>query len=332
MTDRRTFLASIGAAGTALVAGCGGGGDDPDDETVAISNGTRVRAPLAGLRTSDLDLGERESDALATAVAETLDIDRFDVRVREESATIEVFSEDVDAAGFATALQATGIDVEAADISAGVTDETRDTATEVLRGRLDRMGLSGGEVFATDDGLVVVAIPDTAPERAREIVTDRGTVRIVAEVTDPESETTTTTTVLTGEDIAAVSEIGQRQGGWEVPVTVTDKAAQRFQNQLNELGFTGEDGIGNCDRTRSGGSGSYCLLTKSEGHVVRANSMGRGLAESLAEGTWADQAAFTIGAENAEQAEEIKRNLEVGSLPTTLDLDASSAEITRIGA
>ena len=332
MTDRRTFLASVSAAGTALVAGCGSGGSDPTDDTETISSGSRIRAPLVGLHADDLDLEGRQSTAVATAMAEELGIDRIDVHVRVGSRTVEVVREDIDTAEFVEALGRLAIDAEAGDVDTGVTDQTRDTVVEVLRGRLDRLELDGGTVSTTDDGLVVVEIPDTESEQAREIVTDRGTVRIVAEVTDPETEETTNTTVLTNEDFAAVHEVGQREnGGWEVPVTVIDEAAQRFQNQLNDLGFTSDDGIGNCDRTRSGGPGSYCLLTKSDGDLVRANSMGPGLAESLAEGTWAEQAAFTIGAENAEQAEEIKRNLEVGSLPTTLDLDAASAEVRRIG-
>jgi preprotein translocase subunit SecD len=283
-----------------------------------LSGGTRIRAPIVGLHAEDLSVSDEPSQ-ISQEVSAELGVDEIDVRVSTADGVIEVYDGDVTKTSFASALQSAGFDVQRSDVQTGVTSSTRETVVNTLQGRIDQTGLSGGSVTTAGDGLVVVEVPNTTPEQVRDIVTDRGVVRIVAEVR--EDGETTNTTVLTGDDIAETSPIGQREsGGWEVPVTVTESAAPEFQSQMNDLGFTSGNGIGNCDRTRSGGPGSYCLVTMLDGDIVRSNSMGRNLAGGLRDGTWAEQRGFTIGAENADQAQEIKLSLDVGSLPTTLNL------------
>jgi preprotein translocase subunit SecD len=283
-----------------------------------LSGGTRIRAPIVGLHATDLSFSG-DTSQVSQQVATELGVDEIDVQVRTRDGTVEVFDGNVTKSSFASALQSAGFDVQRSDVQTGVTSSTRDTVVNTLQGRIDQTGLAGGSVTTAGDGLIVVEVPNTTPEQVRDIVTDRGVVRIVAEV--EENGEKTNTTVLTGDDIAETSPIGQREsGGWEVPVTVTEGAAPKFQQEMNDLGFTSGNGIGNCDRTRSAGPGSYCLLTMLDGEIVRPNSMGDGLAGGLRDGTWAERRGFTIGAESADQAQDIKLSLDVGSLPTTLNL------------
>mgnify|MGYP000342022187 CR=1 FL=1 len=298
-----------------------------------LAGGTRIRAPLVGLHATDIDVGDNQSREVNTQIAEELGVEQIDIRVRQD--TIEVFNDDVSRAEFASALQSAGYDVQAEDINNGVTSETRENVVEILQSKIDRTGLSGGTVTTVGDGLVVVEVPNAEPSEVRDTVSDRGVVRIVASVREPGSNTTTNTTVITGEDIANTGQIGPREDengnivGWQAPVTLNEQGAQQFQSQMNALNFTDARGIGNCDAT--GGAdraGSYCLVTTLDGEPVRYNGMGEDLAGGLRDGSWSDTPTFTIGASSAEQAQEVKISLEVGSLPTNLDLTGSEHDIS----
>jgi len=281
-----------------------------------LSGGTRIRAPIVGLHVTDLSIGDQPQ--LASDLAAALDTDEINVQVRPRDGVVEVYDGAVNKSEFASALQSAGFDVQTSDVQTGVTSQTRDTVVNTLQGRIDQTGLSGGSVATAGDGLVVVEVPNTRPEQVRNIVTDRGIVRIIAEVREPGGNTTNTT-VITGDDIAGTSPIGQRQGGaWEAPVRLTDSAAQDFQRQMNDLRFT--ENPGNCDRARGSGAGSYCLLTMLDGELIKANGLSLGFADSLGQGTWSDRPEFTIGASTSGEAQDIKLSLDVGSLPTTLDL------------
>ncbi|QSG05220.1 preprotein translocase subunit SecD [Halapricum desulfuricans] len=294
-----------------------------------LSGGTRIRAPLAGLYVSDLDFDRNQSSELNRQLAEQLGVEPIDVRVRQ--GTVEVFDTNVTDEEFASALQASGFNATEDDVNDGVTGDTRENVVNILQSKIDRTGLSGGTVTTVGDGLVVVEVPNAEIDEVRDIVTDRGVVRIEAAVREPGANSTTNTTVITGEDIASTGQIGQRTGptgdvtGWEAPVTLTEEGAQNFQQQMQELGFTSSSGIGNCDLTGGPGAdqpGSYCLLTTLDGELVRANGMGEDLGSELGTNdNWATESpTFTIGASSADEAQEIKISLEVGSLPTNLDI------------
>jgi len=298
-----------------------------------LAGGTRIRAPLVGIHATDLDVGVNQSSEVNARIAEELGVEQVDVRVRQ--GTIEVFDDDVNQTEFASALQSAGYDVQTENINDGVTSETRDQVVSILQTKIDRTGLSGGTVTTVGDGLVVVEVPNAEPSEVRETVSDRGVVRIIAAVSD--GNTTTNTTVITGDDIASTGQIGPRENedgeitGWEAPVSLNEQGAQEFQSQMNELGFSSPEGIGNCDVTGGPGAskpGSYCLVTTLDGEPVRYNGMGRTLAEGLRGETWSETPTFTIGASSAEQAQEVKVSLEVGSLPTNLDLTGSEHDIS----
>jgi len=292
-----------------------------------LSGGTRIRAPLVGSHVTDVTVSSEESFAFGRDLAAELGVDPIDVNTRmtaESTATVEVYA-NVSNEEFAGALRTVGADVQASDVQDGVTKQTRDTVVNTLSQKIDRTGLSGGTVstVATQSGppYVVVEVPNARPDEVRDIVSSRGVVQIIAEVR--EGNTTTNTTVLTSDNIDSVGAVGPRQNtdSWEVPVTVSGGYADDFEQQMQELGFTSGAGVGNCDRkTGQGLSGSYCLLTVLDGEIVQSNGMGRNLASSLENGEWSLSPTFTIGASEQPEAQEVKISLDVGSLPTNLDL------------
>ncbi|MFB6189464.1 MAG: preprotein translocase subunit SecD, partial [Halapricum sp.] len=252
-------------------------------------------------------------------------IDPIDVRIRPRTHTIEVFDDSVSNSQIASALQSLNIDH--GKVTDGVTKKTRSEVVSTLQSKIDKTGLSGGTVTTVGDNLVVVEVPNTKPQEVKNIVSDRGVVRVIAEVQN--GNTTTNKTVLTASDLTQIGAVGQRDsGGWEVPVTVKQGAANRFQQEMNDLGFTGP-GVGRCARTGTGSPGSsWCLLTTLDGKLVRANSMGPGLARDMQDGSWAKTQSFTIGAPTFKSAQELKISLQVGSLPTKLDLSGSKYDLS----
>ncbi|MEF8827105.1 MAG: hypothetical protein V5A27_12325, partial [Halapricum sp.] len=293
-----------------------------------LSGGTRIRAPLVGLHVSDLDIDRNESTDLSRQLAGELGVDPIDVRIRQS--TVEVFDGDVSKSEFATALQSAGYDVTADEVNDGVTSETRNNVVNVVQGKIDRTGLSGGTVTTAGEGdrLVVVEVPNVEPDQVRDIVTDRGVVRIVAEVREPGSNTTTNRTVITGDDIARTGQIRPRRGTngevWEVPVTLEDAAAESFQDDMNELGFANPSGT-YCARSQPTGGDqsaveSRCLLTTLDGEIIQSNGVAGSLGQDFQDRTFTERPTFTIGASNASEAQNVKISLDVGSLPTNLDL------------
>jgi len=285
-----------------------------------LSGGTRIRAPIVGLHVTDLSIGDQSQ--LASNLAADLDTDGINVQVRDGAGTVEVYDGGITRSEFASALQSAGFDIQTSDVQTGVTSRTRDNVVNTLQGRIDQTGLSGGSVTTAGDGLVVVEVPNTRPEQVREIVTDRGVVRVIAEVRGPDGNATNTT-VITGDDIAGTDPIGKDGRLWRTPVTLTESGAEKFQSRMNEIGFTTGNGPKNCDRDGPDSPlpGSYCLLTTLNGEVVYSNSLARSFATSLNDGTWADGSRkFYMSTQTSEQAQDIKLSLDVGSLPTTLNL------------
>lgn len=243
-----------------------------------------------------------------------------------------MFAGDVTADEFASALDAAGFDVDSRRVRSSVTDATRSTVVDGLRRQLDDVNEYSGAV-RTDGGHVVVELSDTGPEAARRFVTRSRSVELVAEVTDDGSETATTT-IFTGEEIREIGNVQSRQGAFTVPLTFTDSGAERFETEIDQLGFTAESGIQNCGRTGSGGtpSSSYCLLWMVGDEVVTAHGMARGLANAIADGSWGENPRITVGSSSESGARERRHVLLTGDLPTTLDLDAPATDVSRFDA
>ncbi len=311
-----------------------------------LSGGTRLRAQLVGMTAEDVPLGGVDRNELESSVAEELDVQLVDVRVRytsQTAGTVEVFSENVTESEFRSALAASGVDASGVTIRDGVTPATRETAVNTLDRRINQGGLTGGGASlvstATGGHFVVIEVPNANRTEVLDLVGDPGRVQIVA-VYPVKADNGTTVyrrqPLLTQGDFRRIGQAQRNDRGVAgVGVTLSEEAAPRFQEAMNRYGFT-QEGVGAC-RARVTQDGTlqnadnpgYCLYTVQDGEVVYAASMSggpQGLAQPLRSGEFVNDPRFTMttgrGSGSLEQAEELKFNLETGALPTELDVQS----------
>ena len=328
-----------------------GGNETIDDDPtnlqygLGLDGGTRISAPVIGMTAEDIDAGavdeeEGEIDvdrlrAIETTLLEELELSGADARVDyhedDQAVHAEMFSSEVDRDEFAAALQAAGVDVEAADIRDGVTDETREEIVQTIETRINEAGLAGGQAtqqaMLGDDYYIVVEAPDMTPSELRELLSHRGAVEVVAHY--PENGEQVNETVLEQGDFQNIDPATyDSERGHHVPVSITSEAAPGFQEAMNEKGFTAE-GVGNCAVTdRETGEidfdrdpPNYCMVTVVDGEPVDAHSVAPSLAENLRSGQWADSPTFIMGAQSQQDAQSLSVNLRAGALPAELDFD-----------
>ncbi|MDS0478683.1 preprotein translocase subunit SecD [Natrinema sp. 1APR25-10V2] len=326
---------------------------------LSLDGGTRIRVPVTGMTAENIAPGITEDNRISQQEQQRIDeiestlyqelgleTGNASVDVQEDgTVTAEVFTDNVSEAEFAAALQAADVDTSEDDIRSGVTQKTRDQMIKTIQTKINAAGLSGGTVYeaSTVNGehYIVVEVPNMGADELRDLLSERGVVEVVAYHPN-ESGNQTNTTVLTGEDIATVDppEQPERGTGYVVPVQVNDQAAPQFQQQMNDLGFTGE-GVGRCNLRGDSETISfdhegqqYCLLTVVDGEVVDAHSMGQTLADPMRSGEWAEDPTFQMGAQSQQDAQSLSVNLRAGSLRAPLDfedsqiysIDASHAE------
>ncbi|MHB9287985.1 preprotein translocase subunit SecD [Halobacteriales archaeon Cl-PHB] len=303
-----------------------------------LSGGTRLRAELRGSTAENVPLGGVDRNALQSTVAEELDLQLIDVRVRftsQTSGTVEVFAENVTESEFRSALSAAGVDASGVSIRDGVTQATRETAVNTLDQRINQGGLTGGGATlvntATGDSFVVVEVPNANRTEVLNIIGDPGRVQVVAVFPEQTDNGTVyrEDPLLTQGDFRRIGQAQRdRNGVPGVGVVLTDESAPRFQQAMNDHGFTGE-GVDSC-RARvtsngtlvNGDNPGYCLYTVQDGDVVYAASMSPTLAGDLRSGDWANDPSFTMQTISLEEAERLKFNLEAGALPTELDIQS----------
>jgi hypothetical protein len=156
-----------------------------------LAGGTRIRAPLLGHTAENAAIGDADVGQVATAVAEELPgTSVTDVNVelrptREEDsrpADIEVTDAEVSREQFETALGQAGYG-EYDQIRQGVTEETREAAVNVVQGKVDEAGLSGGSARQVRDEVsgqhfILVEVPGEGRQDVIDLLEQRGTVRI----------------------------------------------------------------------------------------------------------------------------------------------------------
>jgi preprotein translocase subunit SecD len=86
-----------------------------------------------------------------------------------------------------------------------------------------------------------------------------------------------------------------------------------------EYGFT-DEGVGMCRDSVPEGQ-KYCLNTVKDGEVVYSASMGRSLAGSMQDGSFAESPTFIMQTADMDEARELAIHLQAGALPAQLDLD-----------
>jgi len=324
----------------------GGGGAADGDATVSndptnldygleLSGGTRLRAQLVGMTAEDVNFGPNDTRQVRRTVADELELDPIDVRVRStstDSGTVEVFSENVSEEKFRSTLDAAGL--EAGAIRDGVTEQTMQTAQGVLDRRINQGGLTGGGASivrsATGQNFIVVEVPNANRSEVLNLIGEPGRVQVVAgyPVRTENGTEHRREPVLTQGDFTNISPARQGDQGQppHVQVTLTESAAQRYVRVMNENGFTTE-GVDQCRWPRNREDPGWCLYTVVDGEITYGASMGEDLAPLLRPGQDGEIAFFSnptflMQTTNFSSAQELKINLESGALPTELDIQS----------
>jgi preprotein translocase subunit SecD len=323
-------------------------GDGPTnlDFGLELSGGTRIRTSLTGMTAENVKFNLSNDSGFERTVANKLGVATQDVAVRAQSqdgGTVEVFDKNVTKTEFAQALQSLGKDVQKSDIHKGVTQQTRETAVNVLDRKIKGAGLAGGDAFIArsatgDSSYIVVEVPGKTPEQVTDLVDEQGTVQIVAHFPVQKNNTTVyrNVSLFTQEGIAGIGTITQR-GEPAVPVTLTKDAGRNFSHAMRVFGFTSPQGIQSCryqPQSNTSDTG-YCIYTVvngevvngtiTEGRIVFGASMGRGrLVSQINNRQFVKDPSFQISAGNTSQAQRLRLNLQAGALPTELDIGTAS--------
>ena len=336
---RRECLGLVGAGCAAGLAGCTGGdtASDPDTTTSPTDDGRTqtatatgdeaisVAATVNGL-VAEYDPAATSSNEseIRSAVAEAIDGARRNVRVDDAAGVVEVRA-DADPSALVAALDDAGADVDADAVRRGVTRATLDRTVEVLSERLTEAGHENATVTAARNGTQVrVDVPGAERSATVDLVERRGRVAIVASFPGGSGDGAEQReeSVITQGDFARVGPV--RSGGGQppyVPVTLTDEAATRFTDAMTEYGFT-DEGVGSCRWQDDREDPGYCLYTVVDGEVQYAAGVAPSLAEAFRNGEFSEDPRFRMTAVDAAAARALKRNLESGALPTTLEVDA----------
>ncbi|WP_128223877.1 preprotein translocase subunit SecD [Halobacteriaceae bacterium SHR40] len=306
-----------------------------------LSGGARIRGSLVGQTAEGIEFTTGDTGSIERTVADELGVDAIDVTARAgdgQTGTIELFasSDNVSQAEFASALSSAGLDASADDIRDGVTDATRDRATDILQSRVDQTGLSGASVTtvsaATGGSFIIVEAPGEDRESLRELIGSAGRVQVIASYPDPNNDTAPQMDpILNQEDFASIQGATQTDDGGSVGVTLTEEAAEPFAEKMIDAGFTRE-GVGNCnydaETDDDPSPNQHCLLTVVDGEIVYGASMGN-LADTIDPGQSGDYSGFVadpgfrLNTNSYEEAQRLSINLEAGSLPTRLEIESS---------
>jgi len=290
-----------------------------------LAGGTRIRAPLIGLTADNVDFAGETAQQVETDVAGQLpDTDTTDVIARQattetESNTVEVVNPNITETQFATAMDDTGYEYD--EISSSVTDATRQEAINVLEGKINQAGLSGGTVQEfQSSGDILIEVPGQDRQDVIELIEDRGNVRVDIYYQNNSGEYTTERAVLTREDFQSISTASQGQNGPgpHVPVTVRPDSASEFREVAVDTGLA--PGGSRCTYQQSPENTEPCLLLVVDGEVVNSFGMDPGLGASIESGDWERDSSFILTTTSFEEAQRVAINLREGALPANLDV------------
>ncbi|MFC6615782.1 preprotein translocase subunit SecD [Halopenitus salinus] len=314
-----------------------------------LDGGTRIRAPLVGYTAMEVPFDGADPATVASEVAaelpETTSSDvNAELRSQEDggSGAVEVTDPDVSEEQFESALAAAGYEHDG--IREGVTEETREATINVIEGKINEAGLSGGSVReivdASGRSFVLIEVPGEDIESVTSLIEERGTVRIDIYVPGgSDGNGTVERGVLTQDDFENIGTATRTdQGGSYVPVSVIDDApegeespAERLQRTVQEADSAaggGDDWTCTEDYTESS---DPCLLLVVDDEVVNSFGMDETLLGPMLRGTWVNDPGFrlTTGAAEGsfERAQQISINLRAGALPAELG-DGSASFIS----
>ncbi|MFW6317360.1 MAG: preprotein translocase subunit SecD [Halorubrum sp.] len=300
-----------------------------------LAGGTRVRAPLSGYTATDVAFDGDPPETVSEAVAGELDnASTRDVSVVREENAVEVTEPSVTESELRAAMDAAGY--EYGDVRSGVTQRTRDETINVIQGKINEAGLSGGSVqqvqSLTGEYFILVEVPGEGRQEVIDLLEDRGTVRI--DIAYPEENGTAVQEgALTQDDFEEIGTAAQsEQGeGAYVPVTVSNddddgqSPAHSFQDAVVQRGFpdayqSQTDGCEYNEETGEIENSNPCLLLVTDGEVVNSFGMDSGLADDMESGAWAETGNFRLTTGEFTEAQQISLNLRAGALPADLDV------------
>ncbi|QLH81055.1 preprotein translocase subunit SecD [Halosimplex pelagicum] len=300
-----------------------------------LAGGSRIRAPLVGTTAENLEIEQGQRSSIRQTVGNQLNVSTGDVSVVLNTGNgdaVEVLVENVSEQRFRTALTEAGLDGDEATIRNGVTAQTRQQTVETITAKINRGGLSGGQVAtqrsATGENYVVVDVPNANTTEVLNLIGDEGAVTIVAtRPVDTDNGTVyRNQTVLTNRQLEN-SQIGLAdvtEGGQPiVPITLTEDAAQNYSRDLVDLGFTSSEATGpqSCRYRQSPDDPGYCLYTTVDGEIVYAAGLDPGLAEDIESGEFVTAPSFVMQTRSTDEAQRLQVNLRAGALPTRLAVE-----------
>jgi len=298
-----------------------------------LDGGARVTAPVDGV-TADVNVSADDPVAFEDKVAAELGVESTDVRALPSENAVEAYN-NVSTDELESAL--TALDRPPENVRTGVTATTRKAVARTVRNKINAAGLSGGNVQVADNKFIVIEVPNANGSDIRDLVRDRGVVRVVANypVTENGSTTYRNTTAISQEQISDVRPAGMygQPPQAAVPITLTQNGADSFASVMSENGFTDSDattgsagrGPNACAPGQNTVNDGYCILTIRDGEVVYSAAMSDDLAASIEDGTFQETRQFQITAgDNMSQARDLRVDLQAGALPAPLDLEAGT--------
>jgi preprotein translocase subunit SecD len=295
-----------------------------------LSGGTQVRAPLEGKMVTGLDYSDGpDPTAVESNASSALELPLSDVEARPGAGAFEVYDENVSDEAIASALQASGFDVQADDVEEGLTEATYDEAQSVVRTKLsESTQFSGGRVTIqqtpTGDKFLKVEVPGAERDEVLDLLNERGVVRVVAVYPATENGTTVSrnATVLNQDDLDPGAVRESDRGESFVPVTLTEDARDRFSEDMRQYGFAQQGGV-TCLFDENPQAPGHCLVVYKDGEYVNSFGMAPTLSQPIREGTFGGSFRMTTGTgPNAtESAQDVRIALQAGALPSDLQVD-----------
>ena len=326
MTSRSHHLSRRRLCQTGLVAGgllVGG----TTAVTATTDGSTRwLSWSLSGVVADDVEFNGDRLELVEERVAEQLpDADSaavFAHQSHDDSGALEVLGADVSEEEFRSALDDSGYSYES--ITAGSTQQTRDEIVKILGARLDEEGIEATvyEAETESEQYIVVAVPEADESTASELLSSRGAVSIDIYYYDSDGAYTDETGLTRDDFLSVGSATDDAQSGPHVPVSVDADAAEAFQQQLVDTGVAQEGGS-QCTYENDPDTTDPCLLLVEDETVRNSFGMNPGLAETMRDGSWAEDPMFVLTTRSLEEAQQIAVYLRSGALPVEPSLTAS---------
>ena len=276
-----------------------------------------------GYIADDVGFNGDTADTVEQTMREQLsDVDPKTVIVQpEQGATVEVLDADISEQTFRSAIEASGYSY--GSITAGATQQTFDEIIDILIARIDEADFEASVYEAETDSeqYIVVGVSAVDESTARELLSSRGAVSI--EIYHDVDGEYSYETGLTREDFSSVGSASQGdRSGPHVPVTVESAAAEAFQQQLVDTGVAQPSGS-RCTYEQDPDTTDPCLLVVEDEGVRTAFGMNPSLAETMRDGSWAEDPSFILTTKSFEEAKQVSLYLRTGALPIELSITAS---------